>query len=260
VEVADSDMVSETEEGARDLMSVKALFWALKQQTGSPTAKLVLIKLADISNDEGYAWPSQNTVAEHCELSVRTVRDNVRRLELSGLLETVPRYDADGTTRLANHYRLRLDVPPRQIFPTERENSAGQPPAKSADNPSIIDTKEKIRAADAAAFSLPEWISSEAWAEFAAHRKRKRAPLTDAISRRIVAVLSELRRLRHDPGKVLHEAIDRNWTGIKVEWIHKGPRTPEPKPIRSRADRPKEPQFDPKVGELLSGLTKRLGS
>ena len=40
-------------------MSGKVVGWAMEQITGSPTAKLVLIKLADNANEHGICWPSK---------------------------------------------------------------------------------------------------------------------------------------------------------------------------------------------------------
>lgn len=69
-------------------------------------------------------------------------------------------------------------------------------------------------------FMLPDWMPQSEWQEFLAHRKRKRAPVTETIAKRIINVLRELMGLGHAPAAVLSEAIDRNWTAIKVDWIH----------------------------------------
>lgn len=89
-------------------MSFRAVLWALKQRTESASAKLVLIKLADNANDDGRCFPSMAYIAEHCEMSVRTVRDQIRRLEEKGLLIT-ERRQQEGVW-LPNAYRLKLEV------------------------------------------------------------------------------------------------------------------------------------------------------
>jgi uncharacterized phage protein (TIGR02220 family) len=85
-------------------MSFMATAWAVKQKTGSPTRKLVLLLLADRANDKGVCWPSMQTIAEDCELSDRAVRNNIRQLEEIGLLTTERRKDGD--TQLSNMYHL----------------------------------------------------------------------------------------------------------------------------------------------------------
>jgi len=74
---------------------------------------------------------------------------------------------------------------------------------------------------------LPDWIPLDAWEEYKAHRKRKRAPITTTIGKRLFAVLDELRKLGHDPAAVLTEAIDRNWTAIRIDWVHKSNGKPD---------------------------------
>lgn len=62
-----------------------------------PSAKAVLISLADQANDEGYCWPSVGTIATRTCLSERTVRRALRELEDNGLLRSSER---SGTSNL----------------------------------------------------------------------------------------------------------------------------------------------------------------
>jgi len=67
--------------------------------------KLVLLAIADCANDEGWAWPSQATLAAKCGLDAeRGIREHVRALVELGELEEYPR--PGRTTR----YLVRLDV------------------------------------------------------------------------------------------------------------------------------------------------------
>jgi len=87
-------------------MSFKAMTWASSIKTGSPTKKLVLLLLADRANDSGECWPSLQKIADDCELSKRSVQDNIKRLENAGLLEIVQRKSGD--SQLSNIYRLHV--------------------------------------------------------------------------------------------------------------------------------------------------------
>lgn len=89
-------------------MSNKVLTWALEQETGSPTRKLVLLKLADQANDNGYCWPSKETIARHCEVHKKTVQKLIAELEGLGYLSIQHR--RDGTTNLSNAYYLHWGV------------------------------------------------------------------------------------------------------------------------------------------------------
>lgn len=87
-------------------MSGKAVGWAMEQRTGSPTMKLVLLKLADNAN-EWKAWPSVQLIAEDTELSERAVREHLRNLESLGLIRAQKRFE-DGV-QLPTMYQLVAD-------------------------------------------------------------------------------------------------------------------------------------------------------
>ncbi len=90
-------------------MSIRAIAWALNVKTGSPTTKLVLIKLADNANDGGACWPSVALVAKQTELSERAVQQHIRRCEELGLLTLQSRCDkADPRQQTTNLYRLNI--------------------------------------------------------------------------------------------------------------------------------------------------------
>ena len=69
-------------------MSWKASAWAKDQRLGSPSAKSMLMCLADYADPEGLikGWASQSDLAEAAEVSERTVREWLQRLEDWGLI------------------------------------------------------------------------------------------------------------------------------------------------------------------------------
>lgn len=102
------------------------------------------------------------------------------------------------------------------------EERKPRPPDLTKPNLTIPNHEEKNKKPlSVAHIVFPNWLPEKEWEEFRAHRKRKRAPVTDSIAERIIGVLRQLKELGHDPAQVLTEAVDRNWTGIKVEWIDK---------------------------------------
>lgn len=78
-------------------MSVKLLSWVLeevpqKHPTLDPTARLILLILADHFNDhEGAAWPSHGRVAKMAGVTEETVRRHLRNMEEMGLVTSKPR-------------------------------------------------------------------------------------------------------------------------------------------------------------------------
>ena len=58
--------------------------------------KLVLVKLADMANDEGVCWPSTATIGAQCGLDRRSVRRIFARLEAAGHLHRRARFNEKG--------------------------------------------------------------------------------------------------------------------------------------------------------------------
>lgn len=72
-------------------MSIEHMSTVWKHFTGNPTAKLVLLSLADQANSDGYCWPSQRYTAGRCMISDRQLRTWLQRLVAEGWLEVVKR-------------------------------------------------------------------------------------------------------------------------------------------------------------------------
>lgn len=86
-------------------MSMLLMVKAMKARVGNSTRKLVLLKLADNANDEGYCWPSYQHVADQCEISRRSAMRHITELEKGGFLKREQRKGDDGHNR-SNGYWL----------------------------------------------------------------------------------------------------------------------------------------------------------
>jgi len=93
-----------------DGMSWKASAWAKDQRLGSPSAKSILMCLADYADPEGLikGWASQADLSASAEVSERTAREWLQRLEEWGLLERRHQQKPNGA-RAADWIVLRLD-------------------------------------------------------------------------------------------------------------------------------------------------------
>jgi len=68
-------------------MSFECYRWAKSQKGLSPTEKAVLVAIADyVNNEKGYAWPSQDKLAEDTSYSRATVHRACKSLQKKGLL------------------------------------------------------------------------------------------------------------------------------------------------------------------------------
>jgi hypothetical protein len=70
-----------------------------------PSAKAVLVSLADQANDDGDCYPAVGTIALRTCLSERTVQEALKRLQARGLLEVA----TQASRRRTNLYRLTLE-------------------------------------------------------------------------------------------------------------------------------------------------------
>lgn len=95
-------------------VSARATAWAWRQAIDDPSAKLVLLSLADEANDDGECFTStRDAIAARCGVSVATVKRRVAQLAAAGLLEAEQQRVEHGR-RSWNLYRLAL--PPREPY------------------------------------------------------------------------------------------------------------------------------------------------
>lgn len=170
-------------------MSVKALTWAKATTTGSASRKLVLLVLADYADEAWSCWPSQATIAEETELSVRQVRRILADLEEAGIVRREQRRRDDGYRTsdrifLTSPDNLSPEISPDMVSPKPPtspatvssetpvspdicDNLTGHlrpisPDTMSGQEPSVRTTREHTRAADPAPSLalVPETVST----------------------------------------------------------------------------------------------------
>lgn len=135
-------------------MSIQALAWAMRQTTGSPTRKAVLVALADRHNsDTGKCFPHVARICKDTELADRTVRKALVDLEAGGYITRAQRVRPDGghagydyTLHLAPHAS-----PPAADATGGAAPGAGQEPEVDLEPGTELATASSVRqlAADA---------------------------------------------------------------------------------------------------------------
>jgi len=110
-------------------MSVQAITWAFGAKPRNSTAKLVLLCLANYAGKDGQCWPGQQTIADDCNMSIRTVRNALSLLVEDGFIVRERRSRSDGT-RTSDLCFLQLDN--RQELPLDNRQNLHTLPAKSA--------------------------------------------------------------------------------------------------------------------------------
>lgn len=89
-------------------MAIKLLLQSMKVSTGSPITKMLLIQLAEKANAQGMSFHSHDSLARHCEVSIRTIQRHIQILCDKGLLTHVNRFDEHGV-QSSNRYQLNLE-------------------------------------------------------------------------------------------------------------------------------------------------------
>ncbi len=107
-------------------MSGKVVGWAMEQNTGSPAAKLVLVKLADNAGEDGLCWPSIDLIVKHTELAQSTVYKHLASLEDMGLVAEVERLAGRAGDAVIKAYQL--NIPQRNDIPPHRKPDEPIPP------------------------------------------------------------------------------------------------------------------------------------
>lgn len=110
-------------------MSFTMMAKAKPIKTGSAGRKLVLMMMADISDDNGRCFPSYQHIADVCEMSKRSVMTHMAALSDQGLVSIEHRKGVKGNS--SNIYRLNIPSesisPPSENLAPPSENSALPP-------------------------------------------------------------------------------------------------------------------------------------
>lgn len=85
-------------------MSLDASRWAWQQQVGKSSAKLVLLSLADLADEQNLSWPSIKHLELDTELNRKTIIDSLAHLERNGFLMDTG--DRKGRTGQVKVYQL----------------------------------------------------------------------------------------------------------------------------------------------------------
>lgn len=109
-------------------MSMSAMTWARDQKVGAASTKLVLLLLADYADDDGHCWPFIETVAEKAEMSEKSVRRHLNKLEKIDLLRRRRKRRSDGTMG-GYEYWLTINPPESEEVDVDEDTTAQNPPA-----------------------------------------------------------------------------------------------------------------------------------
>lgn len=185
-------------------MSLRLLTLVWEKAPYKDGALLLLLALADFSNDEGISWPAVETVAHKARMGERHARRLLRQFEDDGVLVTEER----GTQHRPNCYRISLtklsEFPDRtksppcdsegtresaDLTPTSADRTPGPPePSLTAKEPPSVPVATSELTLEAGRFV--EWF-----VELLARTNAPTPRLTPTIRAGWAAVYEKLRRI-----------------------------------------------------------------
>lgn len=185
-----------------------------------PTAKAVLISLADNANDHGECWPSISTIATRTCLTGRSVQRAIAALEASGHLT------ADRSNGRHNKYVITPN--PRQAVTSDTKSPVTEsrgfaakpttlcpkPTTQSPPNQKQQKQEQKKKQPQAALPDPPSWVDREAWDGFVAMRVKERHPMTPRAAELILKTLDRFRLAGNDPNAILDQSTRNGWRDV----------------------------------------------
>ncbi|WP_286075666.1 helix-turn-helix domain-containing protein [Stenotrophomonas sp. 59] len=195
-----------------------------------PTAKAVLMAMADYADDQGVCWPSIAGLCEYTCFGKSAVIEAIKHLEKIGVV----------IANRADRYRTTYSIRP--------EDFSGSGVARKADmsgsrtSPSngglvrlaedeVRQPEDEVRETDtnhhkpsrttskattkgACALVLPDWIEPAVWADWVEYRRKGKNPLTDKATELSIRELDKLRSQGFDARHVIENAILSGWRGL----------------------------------------------
>lgn len=215
-------------------MSVRAMaaVWAGSAQSGS--ALLMLLAIADFSDDDGRAYPAVGTLANKCRMKPRNAIYLLRQIAESGELDIKPATGPRGV----NSYRIRLDrLQPLQPGAPLQDSAPLQPnvgtPAMGCTSPlQPIAPKPSMNHKNHKGTGLrklkpvPVWVSkdqmvtdglqAETASEFIAHRQDLKRPLT---VRAWSDLVREAAKARWSVEDAVAKVLAKGWISFEARFV-----------------------------------------
>ncbi len=207
--------------------------WGL---TMPPTAKSVLISLADNANDEGYCWPSISTIAERTCFSERAVQNAIKWLEDAGLLKA-NRDNGRHTTYVVTpagyappqdmHPAAGASPPPQQVRQPPQE--IPKPPQQV---PSNRNKPSRTVNRTTSMFPMPDGVTRQTWDDWMVVRKSKKAAMTQTA---LDGVVREAKKAGMSLESAILMCVERSWQSFRADWVsNNGKFNGSSEPVRRR--------------------------
>jgi len=190
-------------------LSHEATNWAVKQRGIKPAAKIVLWQLCDRYHPDHGCFPSQETLADDCELSRSSLNDQLAELEAVGLIQRERRHDT-GRRRESTRYRFRFEV--GFPFSDPCPNSGHGSMSENDPDPCPNSAENHVRNSDT---NLVREPVKEPKTERDARERAIDSPVVEAIPEPIL--LDRIRKAHPQAAHADQDDVEAAWRALDVE-------------------------------------------
>lgn len=155
-----------------------------------------LLKTFFVLNEDGSAW-----INHRCEQEIAEYYEFINSKRKAGKASAAKRLGNKSSTDVATEVEHVLDSGSTDVQLTTNHK------------PLTTNHKPKKEATDVAA---PDGVSPIVWFEFVAHRKTKKAKVTELV---LQGLMKEAEKAGWSLEDVLKEIILRNWQSFKADWV-----------------------------------------
>ena len=236
-------------------MSVRVIGQVLETSAHAGSERLMLVVLADYSDDDGNSYPSVASLARKCLMSCRNANYILSALQASGELRVLKNEGPKGT----NRYRIMLDQlgkqplqPAAPLKPIARLKQVAPPDPEAGRTPEATCTLKPASATPEAGFPKPLKPASDEPSLNRQEPKKTRerlsphvtaAALLPDVDRQVLADWEKVRKAKRvgpvtgtvvkllraeagKAGKTVQQALEtccvRGWASFNAEWRDAG--------------------------------------
>ena len=227
-------------------MSHEATNWAIKQRGIKPAAKIVLWHLCDRYHPDNGCFPSLDTLAEDCEMSRRSVQDQINSLVEAGLVFVEKTVRNRGRLP-SNSYRFPFEKDLGQNLPQAESALGKNEPSPLANSRNHLGqnlptnpvrgtskrTSKPKSEAEQVLEALLTFLSQDVAEDFIGHRKDLRKPLT----MRAVKLIEKDLKGHPNPNAAVQATIKNGWAGVFAKEGRDQPRQSHQQQTNTDADK-----------------------
>ena len=192
------------------IVSFEAVGWAVNQNTGNTHAKLILLILASMADENGTCYPSHQYLADKCCMTRRSVINAVHRLTENNLVSVSKR--TTGNLKASNTYTVLFNV--KQVHRGSERDSHLHSETGSHKSITSFNLSKNIKKEPS---YWQEIGVDREWCAFKKMRLQKKKPVNETAETRLVAKHKLLVAAGEDKKEIIERSTENCWSGFWPE-------------------------------------------